>query len=141
MLLTSIIFIITTSFKDVLANQDVVEQCCEQGKSQVANGGCGNFSVPIDNVDSEHQNLCIATMEICCLTAERSESCSKGQKSAKDGLTCDSNPEEPCGTDSTFKAWFMNGISTVWKFQVFFPIQILRQVNLGVFRKQCGKVL
>ena len=112
MLLTSIIFIITVSFKDVLANQDVVEQCCDQGKSQVANGGCGNFSVPIDNVDSEHQNLCIATMEICCLTAERSESCSQGQKSAKDGLTCDSNPEEPCGTDSTFKAWFINGIST-----------------------------
>ena len=87
MLLTSIIFIITINFKDVLANQDVVEQCCEQGKSQVTNGGCGNFSVPIDNVDSEHQNLCIATMEICCLTAERSESCSQGQKSAKSVTT------------------------------------------------------
>ena len=60
---------------------DIIDQCCEQGKLQISEG-CGNFTFPIANISSQHQNVCIATMEVCCLAEKRSEACSRG-KSAK----------------------------------------------------------
>ena len=57
---------------------DIIDQCCEQGKLQISEG-CGNFTFPIANISSQHQNVCIATMEVCCLAEKRSEACSRGK--------------------------------------------------------------
>ena len=70
-----LIIIVNNSVQGV-AN-DIIEQCCEQGRLQISEG-CGNFTFPIANISSQHQNVCIATMEVCCLAEKRSDACSRG---------------------------------------------------------------
>ena len=79
------------------ASNEVIEKCCRQGEAIFSNksrngtfeaGDCSEFPVPIANVSQEHQNVCLATMEICCLSAHRENACEKGYEMAQAGLPC-----------------------------------------------------
>ena len=64
---------------------EVLEQCCTKGQnhSGSASAQCGEFPVPIADILQEHQTLCIATLEVCCLSAKRELACQKGLQKAK----------------------------------------------------------
>ena len=64
---------------------EVLEQCCTKGQnhSGSASAQCGEFPVPIADILQEHQTLCIATLEVCCLSAKRQLACQKGLQKAK----------------------------------------------------------
>ena len=63
----------------------VLEQCCTKGQnhSGSVSADCGEFPVPIADILQEHQTLCIATLEVCCLSAKRELACQKGLQKAK----------------------------------------------------------
>ena len=75
---------------------EIVNTCCIKGENLHSENNntigevrdCGDFPVPIANISQEHQTLCIATMEVCCLSAKRDVACQKGLQKARDGLTC-----------------------------------------------------
>ena len=96
-----VILLLALRIQSNVASNDkkVIESCCLQGKSFLE-GDCGEFPVPIANISQEYQNLCIATMEICCISARREAACERGHQKAKEGLTCQSNEEpsslQPC---------------------------------------------
>ena len=64
---------------------EVLETCCTKGQnhSGSASAQCGEFPVPIADILQEHQTLCIATLEVCCLSAKRELACQKGLQKAK----------------------------------------------------------
>ena len=71
----------------VCDDNEVIRQCCDKGRALA--GDCGHFAVPVANISVEDQNLCIASMEICCIAAKREEACQKGQIKAKEDLSCE----------------------------------------------------
>ena len=59
-----------------------------KGQNHSSSLDCSEWTVPIPKISQEHQSLCIATMEVCCIAAKRQTACQKGLQKAKDGLTC-----------------------------------------------------
>ena len=83
-----ILIVLNTSKADQIVSSgevEVLEQCCAKGQnhSGSVSAGCGEFPVPIADILQEHQILCIATLEVCCLSAKRELACQKGLQKAK----------------------------------------------------------
>ena len=91
LLLLSFLAFVQATYSNKVTEQEILEQCCQLGKN--SNTSCSNWQVPLPDVPQEYQNLCVATMEVCCLADARDTSCSQGQLMAKEGQSCqvDSN--------------------------------------------------
>ena len=77
------------------AVQEVLGQCCEMGRNTTL---CAHWQVPIPEVPQEYQEICVATMEVCCLANTREKSCTHGQLMAKEGQLC----QVPLDSNQTF---------------------------------------
>ena len=80
------------SADDLFTNdQEVLGHCCEKGENVSVSGmleQCTEWQVPIPNVPEEFQDICIATMEVCCWSKTRDMACQQGQELAKEGQSC-----------------------------------------------------
>ena len=89
----------TTSSSD----QEVLTQCCETGQNISEAGllNCSDWQVPVPNVPEKYQNICVATMEVCCWSKTRDSACQRGQDLAKEGQSCQLDQEAAPVFDQT----------------------------------------
>ncbi|XP_076376095.1 uncharacterized protein LOC143259120 [Megalopta genalis] len=65
------------------------EKCCGLGTSWATEGlKCEKFTGPINGVPTEEQDLCLQSVDICCVKAYRERQCEKGKSDARAGLAC-----------------------------------------------------
>ncbi len=104
----ALLFLLISLSRDILvtsdAPPDVRGSCCNIGIGLASNAtieaSCDSFAVPIANVSAVDQDLCVATIELCCLAQKSWGFCQKGIEAAERGRGCEV-PKATCFEEAT----------------------------------------
>ena len=100
LILTWLLSLLSIEPTNSSSDQEVLTQCCQTGQN-ISNAECSDLQVPVPNVPEKYQTICLATMEVCCLSKTRDSACQRGQDLAKEGQSCHLDQELAAVFDQT----------------------------------------